>query len=206
MNPFKTLVKRVTRSFETLFGLVPWVNVYTVSRAYGGAEAGGWYYRKYKCEQSKQTWRWASDALQCQLQRKFEGLAWGILSSETDGQEIVVLIEQRKAGKEYVSRPPYEPQYIVEQPDRVKLEALEQQKAAQEMKPAPKAYRKKRPSFWSNSSSHKTKLLKQTSSKQMKRCLRCNGTGKTRYKHIQNGVCFMCKGSGKVRTYRSKAS
>lgn len=29
-------------------------------------------------------------------------------------------------------------------------------------------------------------------------CDRCNGSGYTQYRHIQGGVCFRCKGSGRV--------
>ncbi len=31
------------------------------------------------------------------------------------------------------------------------------------------------------------------------KCLRCNGTGQTPYKHIADGICFACNGSGKIQ-------
>lgn len=201
---FRELIQRICDSVVTFFGLVPWVNVYTVNRAYGGTEDGGWYYRKYTCQQSKQTWFLAADALQCQLQRKFEGLSWGVLSSETDGQEIVVLIEQRKAGQSALSRPAYAPHVVVEKPDRAKLEAYAKEKSARMMKPDPQMYKRK----WSTYAvvPYSTSSKSHKHSSKQKTCSRCKGTGKTRYKHVQNGVCFMCKGSGKVRNYRYRTS
>jgi len=32
-------------------------------------------------------------------------------------------------------------------------------------------------------------------------CYKCNGTGQTSFKHIENGVCFTCAGSGQL-SYR----
>lgn len=29
-------------------------------------------------------------------------------------------------------------------------------------------------------------------------CPKCMGSGRTRFRHIENGVCFRCKGSGKL--------
>jgi hypothetical protein len=28
------------------------------------------------------------------------------------------------------------------------------------------------------------------------RCLRCNGSGETHFRHVENGVCFACDGTG----------
>ncbi|WP_234539277.1 hypothetical protein [Paenibacillus pseudetheri] len=45
----------------TFFRLIPWVNVYTVTRAFGGSEEGGWYYRQYTCVKSQQVWLWDAE-------------------------------------------------------------------------------------------------------------------------------------------------
>ena len=35
-------------------------------------------------------------------------------------------------------------------------------------------------------------------------CLRCSGTGRVQWKHIQAGICFACEGSGKVTEAQCK--
>ncbi|QQZ64610.1 hypothetical protein JI735_33715 (plasmid) [Paenibacillus sonchi] len=82
---------------SNLMGLAPWVNVYKVTRAYGGSEHGGWYYRKYTCEKSVQVWRWNAESTAAMYQRTYEKLAWGLICSEAEGLEIAVLIETKKA-------------------------------------------------------------------------------------------------------------
>jgi hypothetical protein len=89
-----------------LFGLLQWVNVYTVTRAFGGREAGGWYYLKYECEKSRQVGFWEAQFL-CYtwLQQYTQSHKWGDVRSKTGGQDVLVCIEPRKAARR-TTRPP----------------------------------------------------------------------------------------------------
>jgi len=49
----------------------------------------------------------------------------------------------------------------------------------------------------SNARGHTTRELIKPVIKDIKNpCHRCNGTGKMPFKHVENGVCFKCKGTG----------
>lgn len=83
---------------HNLFGIACWVNVYTVTRSFGGREAGGWYYLRYTCEKSRQVGFWEAQALRIHLQQQFSlSHKWGDL--QTGGQDVVVYIEPRRAAR-----------------------------------------------------------------------------------------------------------
>jgi len=113
VSRFNRVIGRTLRKLPKPFGLLQWVNVYTVTRAYGGREEGGWYYRRFDCEESHQVWFWDAEWLQLKLKRRFSGLAWGDISPESVGQEVIVLIEQRRAAQQTVSTPPYESKHVI---------------------------------------------------------------------------------------------
>jgi hypothetical protein len=102
-------------SLPNLFGLLQWVNVYTVKRAFGSREAGGWYYRRYTCEESRLVWFWEAKGLQKKLLKRFSGLIWGVITSESVGQEVTVLIEQRKEAQQFLDKPIYDPERVTKQ-------------------------------------------------------------------------------------------
>lgn len=159
------------------------MNVYTVARAFGGSEDGGWYYRQYTCVKSQQVWLWDAEITEAMFLRTYEGLAWGLLCKEAAGQEVVVRIERRRAALQYAEKPAYDPEIVVES-------------ALQRSKPLPM---KKTYSSTFNSIDHKKNSsvqLVRTAPLDEEPCERCKGSGRTRYMHIQNGICFLCGGSG----------
>jgi hypothetical protein len=92
-----------------LFGLVQWVNVYTVTRAFGGKDAGGWYYLKYECEKSRQVGFWEAQVLRHKwLQQYTLSHKWGDLLSKTGGQDVMVCIEPRRSARRITRPPRYE--------------------------------------------------------------------------------------------------
>jgi hypothetical protein len=94
---------------HNLFGIACWVNVYTITRAFGGREAGGWYYLKYECEKSRQVGFWEAQTLRMQwLLNYSKSHKWGDLRLRTGGQEVVVSIESRKAAQRTQRAPLYE--------------------------------------------------------------------------------------------------
>jgi hypothetical protein len=94
-----------------LFGFVQWVNVYTVSRGFGGRESGGWYYLKYECEKSRQVGFWEAHLLHHKWQQQYTlSHKWGNICSKTGGQDVLVCIEPRKAARR-TSRPPRYEEY-----------------------------------------------------------------------------------------------
>lgn len=93
--------------------LIPYINVYSVTRCYGGSDNGGWYYRKYTCEKSRREFIWNAEWRKLTFSRQFSGLNWGLISADSNGQEIVVRIERRKAASATTCKPLYEPDKIV---------------------------------------------------------------------------------------------
>lgn len=179
----------------TFFGLIPWVNVYTVTRAFGGMEDGGWYYRQYTCVKSQQAWLWDAKVTEAMFLSTYEGLAWGLLCKEAAGQEVVVRIESRRAALQYAGKPAYDPEIVVE--SAVQPTSKTQQKFVRST-PLPI---KKLNTNTLSSISHKNNSihLVRTAPLDEEPCERCKGSGRTHYLHIQNGICFLCAGSGKKK-------
>lgn len=90
-----------------LFGIARWVNVYAVSRAFGGREDGGWYYLKHECLNSRQVGFWEADALRMKWNQEYSSLSWGDVRKKSGGLQIIVLIEWRKAASRTKGVPCY---------------------------------------------------------------------------------------------------
>jgi hypothetical protein len=102
------VLKWLVYNIPLLF-IFQWVNVYTITRGFGGRENGGWYYKRFVCEESRLVYRWEAEALKLKLERQFSGLKWGQISAESYGQDVMVCIENRKAARQTVTKPTYEP-------------------------------------------------------------------------------------------------
>lgn len=182
-------------ALKTFFGLAPWINVYKVTRAYGGSEHGGWYYRKYSCEKSVQVWRWNAEAAVAKNLRTYEKLSWGLLCFEAAGTEIAVNIEWKAAQLQVKTKPAYHPNIVVksilDSDQKVTLGGL----LPATFKPIYANSAHTRPA----SPKVMGKLLQfvRTAREEDEVCERCKGTGRTIYTHIQNGRCFLCGGAGK---------
>lgn len=179
---------------NTLMGIIPWVNVYKVTRAYGGPEQGGWYYRKYTCEKSVQVWRWDAEAAAAMYLRTYEKLAWGLLCSEADGLEVVVKIEFKPAQLERTSKPAYHPDLVIKSAlaSSGEVRPKEQGMTANLIKSNP-GTSKAVPVLKNGKLLHFVRAARVEDEP----CERCEGTGRTKYTHIENGRCFLCGGSGK---------
>ncbi|CAM4050874.1 hypothetical protein L1N85_24605 [Paenibacillus alkaliterrae] len=93
----------------SLFGLGVWVNVYTVTRAFGGRENGGWCYLNYECEHAKQVGIWEAETLRQYWEKQYlVSHKWGDLYSKSGGQDVVVLIEKRRAASRTRCKPQFE--------------------------------------------------------------------------------------------------
>lgn len=179
----------------TFFGLIPWVNVYTVTRAFGGAEEGGWYYRRYTCVKSQQVWFWDAEITEAMYLRNYKDLAWGLLCKEAAGQEVVVRIESRRAALEYAGKPAYDPEIVVESAAKLTSKSpinLVQSRSTPTKKVVFDPFKS------INQRNHKRIQLVRTATLDEEPCERCKGSGRTRYLHIKNGICFLCNGSGKI--------
>lgn len=174
---------------STMMGLAPWINVYKVTRAYGGPEQGGWFYRKYTCEKSIRVWRWNAEAAAAMYLRTYEKLSWGLLCSESAGLEISVKIEMKAGQLQHNARPAFHPDIII------KTDLKPVQKTEQ-----PGSHLK---TVRSNSVKLVSLHLVRAAREEEEPCERCEGKGRTHFTHIQNGICFLCGGSGK-KTEESK--
>lgn len=206
---FKAGLQWFLGGLPILFGLAPWVNVYTVTRAFGGREEGGWYYRKFTCEVSRQVWIWEADALQLKFIRRYSELAWGVISSETVGQEVEVLIERRKAAQQSSVRPPHDPERVVGSLPEDYVSPATPPKPAAVPKSKVVAFKPRTkqappgqpvvPASPISTGPKKVinKILVMTGFKK-EPCERCSGTGQTRFTHVKNGICFKCNGEGSI--------
>lgn len=94
---------------HNLFGIACWVNVYTVTRSFGGMESGGWYYLKYECVKSRQVGFWDAEALSVHWMQQFTlSHRWGDLKSKAGGQDVAVRIESRRAASRTAMPPHYQ--------------------------------------------------------------------------------------------------
>jgi len=85
-----------------------YVNVYHVTRRYGGPEEGGWYYDNYECVEVVPARSGRAKELQEQLEQEYKDQAYGNISSVLGGQEVHVLIEKTRAQSETREVPIYE--------------------------------------------------------------------------------------------------
>lgn len=82
-----------------------YVNVYSVTREYGGPEEGGWWYNALNFEHSE--WVPIEEAEQTKkdLWEEFKGAERGDIYSARGGVEIVILVEERRAQSETKEKP-----------------------------------------------------------------------------------------------------
>jgi hypothetical protein len=85
-----------------------YVNVYRVTRHFGGHEEGGWYYNNYDCIECVPTKNKYSDEIKEELERENAHKAHGNIYSVLGGAEIHVMIEQTMKESETKERPYYE--------------------------------------------------------------------------------------------------
>ncbi len=83
-----------------------WVNVYEVTREYGGPEEGGWWFNRLICIDSQLTA--TPEEAVAQLTEEHSGRAHGNIYSVLGGLEIAVRIEEAEAKSETKVRPHYE--------------------------------------------------------------------------------------------------
>lgn len=84
------------------------VNVYEVTRKYGGPEEGGWWYNNYNCIEVYPTREKNAEEIVKFLEKEHGDKAYGDIYSVLGGREIHVLIEDRPAQSETRERPRYE--------------------------------------------------------------------------------------------------
>lgn len=85
-----------------------WVNVYTISRSYGGPEEGGWYYDAYEFVEGYPVLREEAEKMKETLTKEHADLEWGDISSVLGGETLYVGIEEWQAYSETTERPIYE--------------------------------------------------------------------------------------------------
>ena len=84
------------------------VNVYYVTREYGGPEEGGWYYNQSNCVESVPVQNQYSEQMAEYMKEKYAMYAYGNIYSVLGGQEVDVAIEMEPAASETRERPHYE--------------------------------------------------------------------------------------------------
>jgi hypothetical protein len=87
-----------------------YVNVYRITREYGGPEEGGWYYNHYECIETREfpIWRGrAAKAAEERLEAYWKEQEEGDIYSVRGGCQYSVRLETRRAASETSERPVY---------------------------------------------------------------------------------------------------
>jgi hypothetical protein len=93
-------------SVKCLFGLIKWVNVYVVTRHYGGPEEGGWWFDWNECVHSE--WFISRKRARACIQKlRLEYIDEGDISSVLGGEEYWFSIERLKAESQDTELPHY---------------------------------------------------------------------------------------------------
>lgn len=87
---------------------IVFVNAYKVTRKYGGAEEGGWWYDHYECIQSVPTSEEHAETMRAYLLDQHKGIAYGNISSVRGGAELHVIVEEEPCERRTNQRPVYE--------------------------------------------------------------------------------------------------
>ncbi|QIW88626.1 hypothetical protein P59_257 [Bacillus phage P59] len=85
-----------------------YVNVYSVTRHYGGPEEGGWYYDWMECIEVFPCRNMAAGDMLAMLTDENEHKKWGDIYSVLGGRDIVIQIEETPKESETKERPYYE--------------------------------------------------------------------------------------------------
>lgn len=85
-----------------------YVNVYKITRHFGGHEEGGWYFNWYECLESVPCKNKYSDEIADDLLKEYEHKKHGNIYSVLGGVDIEVIIEERMKESETRERPYYE--------------------------------------------------------------------------------------------------
>lgn len=85
-----------------------YVNVYKVTRHFGGHEEGGWYFNWYECIECVPTKNKYSDDICEELEKQYEHMKRGDIYSVLGGTDIIVNIEKSMKESETKERPYYE--------------------------------------------------------------------------------------------------
>jgi hypothetical protein len=83
------------------------VNVYKVTRHYGGAEEGGWYYNWYTCIETFPVKNKNAHTVKEELESEHAHHKYGNIYSVLGGQDIAVMIEATPKESETTERPYY---------------------------------------------------------------------------------------------------
>jgi hypothetical protein len=87
---------------------IVYVNVYSVTRHYGGAEEGGWWYNWYECIETYPVKNKAAELIREELEAEHNHKKFGNIYSVLGGRDIEIYIEETPKESETTERPYYE--------------------------------------------------------------------------------------------------
>jgi len=85
-----------------------YVNVYHVTRQYGGPEEGGWWYDHYECVEVVPVRAERAEDMKSAIALDYAQDSYGDISSVLGGRSVQVLIEKTRAASETREKPRYE--------------------------------------------------------------------------------------------------
>lgn len=87
---------------------IVYVNVYRVTRHYGGAEEGGWWYNWFDCIETYPVRLKNAEVIKEKLENDYSYIKEGDIYSALGGTDMVVYIEENPKHSETKERPYYE--------------------------------------------------------------------------------------------------
>ena len=85
-----------------------YVNVYEITRHYGGPEEGGWYYNNYDCLETYPVRNKNACIIEAELREQYKHLTTGDIYSVLGGTLIEVCTDMKPKERETTERPYYE--------------------------------------------------------------------------------------------------
>lgn len=86
-----------------------WVNVYEVTREYGGPEEGGWWYNWVECIDARYVpVEGYAETAKKKLEEEYGYVKRGNIYSVLGGAELYVMVEGSRASRQSLRRPHYE--------------------------------------------------------------------------------------------------
>lgn len=87
---------------------IVFVNIYEITREYGGPEEGGWWYNNFECVESVPVKNKNSELMKEEMEKEHASRKHGNIYSVLGGTDVNVIIEEKPKQSETKERPRYE--------------------------------------------------------------------------------------------------
>lgn len=86
---------------------IVYVNVYAVTRIFGGHEEGGWWYNWYECVECVPCKAKNADMIVGEIEEEHKGIKHGDIYSVLGGVDLRILVEEKRCESKSTEHPVY---------------------------------------------------------------------------------------------------